>query len=190
MKAGEQYGNRNADDCQACSLHLSAVYSDETTVTKRAVKKSVSITPIPNDIGFNDEHNAHVANTHKPQPTWRDNAMRHKEVDIRFNDEPIAELANAKRRSQGSAFCSAPPALHSPIFHPGSIPAGDIAFDGEPQVISTEKAQSIEMQEEYCELFFHCCVRTNGRAAAIEIRRHLPAAEECFGQDAHTRHRF
>ncbi|ORY89492.1 hypothetical protein BCR43DRAFT_519367 [Syncephalastrum racemosum] len=26
MKAGEQYGNRNADDCQACSLHLSAVY--------------------------------------------------------------------------------------------------------------------------------------------------------------------
>ncbi|ORY88178.1 hypothetical protein BCR43DRAFT_519510 [Syncephalastrum racemosum] len=100
--------------------------------------------------------------------------MRHKEVDIRFNDEPIAELANAKRRSQGSAFCSAPPALHSPIFHPGSIPAGDIAFDGEPQVISTEKAQSIEMQEEY----------------SIEIRRHLPAAEECFGQDAHTRHRF
>ncbi|ORY88702.1 hypothetical protein BCR43DRAFT_519369 [Syncephalastrum racemosum] len=99
---------------------------------------------------------------------------QHKEVGVRSNDELIAELASAKRRSQGSAFCFAPPAPHSPIFHPGRIPAGDIAFDGEPQVRSTEKGQPNEMAEEY----------------SIEVRRHLPAAEECFGQDAHTRHRF
>ncbi|ORY89496.1 hypothetical protein BCR43DRAFT_509260 [Syncephalastrum racemosum] len=115
---------------------------------------------------------------------------RHKEIDIRLNDEPIAELASAKRRSQGSAFSFAPPAPDSPIFHPGSIPAGDIAFDGGPQVISTEKGQPNEMEEEYCELFVDCCVRINRRAAAIEVRCHLPAAERCFGQDAHARDRF
>ncbi|ORY88177.1 hypothetical protein BCR43DRAFT_519514 [Syncephalastrum racemosum] len=65
--------------------------------------------------------------------------MRHKEVDIRFNDEPIAELASAKRRSQGSAFSFAPPAPDSPIFHPGSIPAGDIAFDGGRKSLAPKK---------------------------------------------------
>ncbi|ORY88371.1 hypothetical protein BCR43DRAFT_509335 [Syncephalastrum racemosum] len=103
---------------------------------------------------------------------------------------PVPNVAAKLKLFIGSAFCFAPPAPHSPIFHPGRIPAGDIAFDGEPQVRSTEKGQPNEMAEEYCELFFHCCVRANKRAAAIEVRRHLPAAEECFGQDAHTRHRF
>ncbi|ORY88933.1 hypothetical protein BCR43DRAFT_519454 [Syncephalastrum racemosum] len=47
---------------------------------------------------------------------------RHKEAGVRSNDELIAELASAKRRSQGSAFCFAPPAPHSPILHQGLIP--------------------------------------------------------------------
>ncbi|ORY88697.1 hypothetical protein BCR43DRAFT_519479 [Syncephalastrum racemosum] len=88
----------------------------------------------------------------------RDNALyrtsrhvvckRHKEVDIRFNDEPLLNWPVPNVAAKAVLFASLLLRRHSPIFHPGSIPAGDIAFDGGPQVISTEKGQPNEMEEE------------------------------------------